>query len=180
MTPGPSGPSCVLLLGLLTACPVPSASVPELTEPGSEVEVSKASPPPNSREVGPVEGSHGRGCGYFGSMGTLEGATNALKNHAGSMQANYVEILSVSEPYSDGECSHNTFSIRGMAYRVPEAPSVASPTSVPAVATPTGSCDPPCSPGYRCKEGECIAVCNPSCSPGFTCNQRRICEPLPE
>lgn len=41
-----------------------------------------------------------------------------------------------------------------------------------------GTCDPPCSPGYACKEGQCAAVCNPPCGPGSRCNQQRSCEPI--
>jgi hypothetical protein len=44
----------------------------------------------------------------------------------------------------------------------------------------SSSCEPPCSPGYACKERVCIALCNPPCGPGFHCNQQRTCEPTQE
>jgi len=50
---------------------------------------------------------------------------------------------------------------------------VAKTSSVP----PAGECDPPCSPGYRCQSGQCIALCNPPCGEGMTCAQDRTCQP---
>lgn len=45
-----------------------------------------------------------------------------------------------------------------------------------AAPAPAASCDPPCSPGYKCSEGQCLALCNPPCGEGMRCNQQRICE----
>jgi hypothetical protein len=56
-----------------------------------------------------------------------------------------------------------------------EAP---KPSAEPAVsqAPASASCDPPCSPGYRCTDGQCLGVCNPPCGEGMRCNQQRTCE----
>lgn len=51
----------------------------------------------------------------------------------------------------------------------------ASAASSDAPAPPAG-CDPPCSPGYKCSENQCLALCNPPCGEGMRCNQQRMCE----
>lgn len=59
----------------------------------------------------------------------------------------------------------------------PKAPAESAgeaPKEVTAAAS--SSCDPPCSPGYRCEASQCIAVCNPPCGEGMRCNQQRMCE----
>lgn len=56
-------------------------------------------------------------------------------------------------------------------------PAGTPPTGPSPGPAPVGGCDPPCSPGYRCDVGQCLAVCNPPCSPGMRCNQQRVCEP---
>lgn len=53
------------------------------------------------------------------------------------------------------------------------APSAEAPREVAAT---TSTCEPPCSPGYRCEASQCVAVCNPPCGEGMRCNQQRMCE----
>jgi hypothetical protein len=59
---------------------------------------------------------------------------------------------------------------------LPPKPSV---EPVAAASSTSGSCDPPCSPGYRCTDGQCLALCNPPCGDGMRCNQQRMCEAAP-
>jgi hypothetical protein len=58
-------------------------------------------------------------------------------------------------------------------------PPKASSTPATAPTPAAGSCDPPCSPGYRCTDGQCLALCNPPCGDGMHCNQQRSCEAAP-
>jgi hypothetical protein len=57
----------------------------------------------------------------------------------------------------------------------------AAPATAQAKAPPTASasdsCDPPCSPGYRCQGSTCTALCNPACGAGMHCAQDRTCQP---
>ncbi len=45
----------------------------------------------------------------------------------------------------------------------------------PAAGVASGTCDPPCSPGYDCQGGVCRGLCNPSCAPGYFCADDRQC-----
>jgi len=42
-------------------------------------------------------------------------------------------------------------------------------------ASDRATCEPPCSPGYRCQDGECVALCNPACASGLVCGSDRVC-----
>ena len=42
---------------------------------------------------------------------------------------------------------------------------------------PVKECDPICSPGFVCEDGQCIPQCNPPCAAGELCNRKRMCEP---
>lgn len=53
-----------------------------------------------------------------------------------------------------------------------------SESEAEAPAVKASGCNPPCSPGYECKDSTCSAVCNPACSEGMRCNQQRSCEPV--
>lgn len=48
--------------------------------------------------------------------------------------------------------------------------------STPAVTA--HGCNPPCSPGYDCENGECMPLCNPPCGEGMQCGQDRVCTPV--
>ncbi len=43
---------------------------------------------------------------------------------------------------------------------------------------PSQTCDPPCSPGYKCAGTVCEPQCNPTCESGFTCARDRTCKPV--
>jgi hypothetical protein len=40
---------------------------------------------------------------------------------------------------------------------------------------PADSCEPPCSPGYVCEAGACLAQCNPPCAADEVCEGDRVC-----
>jgi hypothetical protein len=48
-----------------------------------------------------------------------------------------------------------------------------APAAPPPV--PAGSCEPLCSPGFRCDAGTCIPQCNPACADSETCGNDRTC-----
>lgn len=108
--------SVILLLGMLV---VSCARTPLVLSPNAnDVQVGKGDPPRNAKELGPVTGSNGSGCGLYGRRGTYEGAYIQLKNTAAALGANYVQIYRISEPHLSGNCFVNVFSISGMAYRI--------------------------------------------------------------
>jgi hypothetical protein len=152
-----------------------------LTKGGEHVVARKSDAPPGAKEIGPIEATHGNGCGGFGALGNFEGALAMLRNRAAEMGANYVTIMTMTEPYGDGQCRHNEFAIRGIAYRIQHQSATGVVVQPMAQAQPTtdpreaSECTPPCSPGYVCQTGTCRAVCNPACRPGYTCGQDRVC-----
>jgi hypothetical protein len=131
------------------------------------VRVGKAPPSSSARVLGPVEGNSGSGCAGFGTIGTYETAEADLRNRTAAMGGDYAQIQAVFPPHDTGApCPDNRMSIRGVAYK----------TSEPA-AGPAAPCDPPCSPGYTCNAGSCVALCNPPCGPGQVCRADRLCVP---
>jgi hypothetical protein len=153
----------------LSGCGV-AASVPPVSATAAKVNVVKSDPPAGAQLIGPVEGTHGSGCGMYGRKGTFEGALATLREEAARKGANYVTLVMVTEPHSENGCFDQEFRVRGMAYKTGTPPVV---QAGPAVASST--CDPPCSPGYSCSAGTCLAVCNPQCGPTQTCSQERVC-----
>ena len=94
------------------------ARKPIRLSPGANVvKVAKSDPTDNFTEVGPVSGFHGNGCGGFGRLGSYEGAVTDLKNKAHSMGADYVQIMTISEPHAAPGCFVNTYKISGTAYK---------------------------------------------------------------
>jgi hypothetical protein len=162
----------VFVMWVLSACGA-VADLPPTSPHAREVEVGKSDPPPGSVEIGPIEASHGDGCGTFATTGTLEGAMILLRNEAVRRGANYVTLLSTGQE----RCLELT--VRGIAYRIPDGglPSVARPTG--GASSDTAACDPPCSPGYRCVTQQCVALCNPACGAGQICRQDRTCSSAP-
>ena len=91
------------------------------TPQAQRVRVGTGDPPAASREIGPIEISHG---GCTPRRPTLRGryasAYAMLRNEAVRRGADYVKILTVTEPIDIGaECRLRAFSIRGIAYRLP-------------------------------------------------------------
>lgn len=164
-----------LLVMVVAAAGCAEAAPVSLTPAAQQVEARKSDPPPGAREIGPVEVTHGSGCGGFGEKGAYESALALLRNTAAEKNANYVQILSLTEPHTEGKCFDNRFVIRGMAFLVSGA-AVAS-NAPPAISA--DGCSPPCSPGYACEASQCTALCNPPCSPGYACANDRTCKPAP-
>jgi hypothetical protein len=78
--------------------------------------------------------------------------------------------------------SASTPKAREVAKTGGEPPKPSSEPAAPPVSASSpasSSCDPPCSPGYRCTDGQCLALCNPPCGEGMRCNQQRMCEAAP-
>jgi hypothetical protein len=160
------------LLGVLLSWGAAAPATPQ----GQTVDTGKAAPPLGARNLGPIDASHGSGCGIFAVRGSYEGALAQLRNRAGEIGGNYVQIESVTEPHDDAGCTTGSFAIRGVVFFVSHGPVQAEqPAEQPA--PPTGACDPPCSPGFACKGGACTPVCNPACEAGEVCTRRRTCEP---
>jgi hypothetical protein len=69
------------------------------------------------QDIGPISVADGEGCGGFGYQGTYDRAMTLLKNKAFRMGADYVQIFTVSEPYSANGCFVNLYKISGTAYK---------------------------------------------------------------
>jgi hypothetical protein len=104
------------LFVLLVACSTTPPQV-KLTPQAANVRTGKDDPPAELVEAGPVEATHGSGCGGFGKVGTYEGAYTLLRNKAASLGATYVRITTITEPHPEGDCYSDAFVIRGIAYR---------------------------------------------------------------
>jgi hypothetical protein len=91
----------------------------------------------------------------------------------GTRGANLVVIATVARRKEGAEAKE--------VAKTGEAPSAPAPLQakeeVPAA--PETSCDPPCSPGFKCSAGVCEPQCNPACEAGEVCSRRRVCEPAP-
>jgi hypothetical protein len=169
---------------LIAGCAAPRPPA-QLNKQGSTVRVGKARPSSNARELGPVEGESGNGCAGFGTIGTYESAEADLRNRTAAMGGDYAAIVTVLPPHDTGtQCPDNRMLIRGVAYKTSEAPAATIASALPAappppaLSTPPATvCDPPCSPGYTCDAGTCVALCNPPCGPGQVCRADRLCVP---
>ena len=179
-----------MLAALVVRCH-PPMPMPALSPQASAVGVDKAPAPPDARPLGDVLGEHGSGCGLSGQKGTYEGAEAVLRERTAAMGGDYARILSVEPPVHTMDCLANRWVIRAVAYRSSFAgvasPGLAGTVAWPALgrtaaappaatAPPSGpECNPPCSPGYACSAGACLALCNPTCPTGQICRQDRTC-----
>jgi hypothetical protein len=152
----------------LAACRAP---VPPLSPAAEGVEVGERDAPSGASNLGPVEATHGEGCGIHGTQGTYESAVAVLRNEAAARGGDYVHIVKAVEPHVEGGCYDNRFIVRGILFRTR-----AASLPIPAAAE---TCSPPCSGGYTCDHGGCRAVCEPPCGPTETCGQDRTCRPMP-
>lgn len=99
---------------LLAGC---ASTPPKLSQMGASVRVAKNDPPEAYVEVGSITGTSGSGCGLYGTRGTYDGAVVDLKNKAGGLRADYVQIFTLTEPHVRHACFDNTYTISGTAYR---------------------------------------------------------------
>ncbi len=117
------------LLLVTTGC----ATVPamQLTPGAGNVLVAKADPGDNYEIIGPVSGFDGKGCGGFGYRGSYERATTSLRNRTYSMGGDYAQLISLTEPHSEGKCFDNEYKIRATAYKKVRS----QPSPIPIVET---------------------------------------------
>lgn len=161
-----------MLCGLSLAACTPEPKAPKLSAGGRLVHVTKAAPPEGAREIGPIVAVDGTYC--YGDDGTYVHALTILRNRAAARGGNFVELMTITSPHPDTRfCDDNRFIIRGMLY---ELPGTAADDTAVAEPDPS-SCDPPCSPGFKCDEGACEPVCNPECAAGQVCRPDRTCGP---
>ena len=106
-------------LALLVMLTVGCATNPLILSPNArDIRTGKADPGGDAKELGPIIGTDGAGCGLYGYRGTYERAYIRLKNNAAAHGADYVQIYSISPPHLSGSCFVNVFSISGIAYKV--------------------------------------------------------------
>jgi len=139
------------------------------------VRVESFEPPAGARLAGPIQASDGEGCGIGGTPGSLANATAALKEAAARRGLGFVKLTHVTKPYSGRDCYHVDYVLEGLAYYLDSAP----PPAAPAALSTSVECSPPCSPGYMCSSGVCVAQCNPACSAEQLCRTDRVCVPAP-
>ena len=112
-----------LILLITTLALVSGCAAAQVTLiPGAErVVLHKGDAPRNAVEVGPVEVTHGYGCGAFGAKGTYTGAYQVLRNKAWRLGANFVRIDVITRPFMNTRqgCFDNRFILLGVAFRVP-------------------------------------------------------------
>jgi hypothetical protein len=112
-----------------------AAAKPPTTAAAEAIEVGKADPPSGSVRLKTLEVSHGGGCGGFGTVGNFDGASTLLRNEAAKIGADYVEIMTVTEPHMEKECRRNEYKIIAVAYRTKGTTS-AGPDSAKEAAPP--------------------------------------------
>jgi hypothetical protein len=105
--------SLALGLGCATAQPPPA-----LAEGAAQIRTGKGDPDPGMEEIGPIEVWDGKRCGHFGKQGSFKDVMIRLKNRAAQMQADYVQIFTITEPHPvNSTCFDDRFIIRGVAFR---------------------------------------------------------------
>jgi hypothetical protein len=82
-----------------------------VTEAGAKVEVGKGDPSPGMIELGAFEAIDPPACPSDGKSGTEAGAMVALRNRAGQLRADYVQIFRTDKD------ACNRVVIRAMAFR---------------------------------------------------------------
>lgn len=88
--------------------------------PGAElVQIGKGDVTSGYQYMGEVTGVNGQGCGLYGYRGTYAGAVINLRNQAYAMGANYVQIMSQTQPMPTYGCFVNEYIIEATAYRIP-------------------------------------------------------------
>lgn len=94
------------LLGCGTVSP---AEIEPLLTGAEQIKVGKSDPLDNYIEVGPISVKHGHGCGHFGDRGSYEGAITMLKNKAKEIDADYIQIMTITEPNLEGRWGPSKF-----------------------------------------------------------------------
>jgi hypothetical protein len=105
-----------LFSSLIVGCSMHPMKV-ELSDKGKNIVVKELKPDNSYKLISPLSVSDGSGCRDFGYLGTKEDAIKTLQNKASDMQADYVQITSVTKPHLDGGCYDNKYTIMGIAYK---------------------------------------------------------------
>jgi hypothetical protein len=130
----------MVVVAALLACGG-AAPKPQVAADSNEVEVGKGDPPAGFEQMQTLEVKHGSGCGLYGTKGNFDGAYAMLRNEGHKVGADYVQIMTVQEPYSDGACAHQEYRMTGVAYRRGKAASKQA-QSAPQEAAPARACVP--------------------------------------
>ena len=104
-------PLSPLFLVLFAAAACAHAPMSGVTEAGSRVEVGKGDPTGGMTELGAFESANPPVCAADRKAGTEAGAMVALRNRAGQLRADYVQIFRTATD------SCNRVVIRAMAYK---------------------------------------------------------------
>jgi len=112
----------VMLLGFLVGtmgCATPPHIPIVNLYPGADrIRIGRSDAPSNYEEVKPITVHDGYGCGTWnGYQGTYERAETMLRDEAVQVGGDYVQILTIAPPYSDGDCFHNQYVITGIIYK---------------------------------------------------------------
>ena len=94
-------------LPLLAMLTIGCAATPVVLTPNaSDVRTGKADPSENAKELGPVTGTNGAGCGLYGYRGTYERAYSQLKNSEHSVILTFLVIAVDSAQTPDRVCRY--------------------------------------------------------------------------
>jgi hypothetical protein len=159
----------MVVVAALLACGG-AAPKPQVAADSNKVEVGKGDPPSGFVQMQTLEVQHGSGCGLYGTKGNFDGAYALLRDEGHKIGADYVQIMTVQEPYSDGACAHQEYRMTGVAYRrgsgaakqAPPAPAQASAARA-CVPGATQACLGPgaCKGAQACREdGSGFAACD--------------------
>jgi hypothetical protein len=149
------------LVVALTAGCAETSQYADASQPAlASVTVTKAEP------VGCQERGVMQVCGGWGGY---ESAVEGFKERAPKRGANYVVLDAVAPaPF----CAN---SYGGRLFYCASPPRQEAMRTAPSQAGADNTCDPPCSPGFRCQRTVCTPLCNPSCGPGEECGSDRLC-----
>jgi len=101
---------CLAAVGFAACAHAPLSGV---TEEGARVEVGRGDPPKEMIELGAFEAIDPPACPTDGKPGSEDGAMVALRNRAGQLRADYVQIFRTDKDSCDRVV------IRAMAFRKP-------------------------------------------------------------
>jgi hypothetical protein len=104
-------PSCALLLCVLPFAACAHATPSGMSDEGARVEVGKGDPPSGMVELGAFEAADPLACEPDHKAGSEEAALAALRNQAGQLHADYVQIFRTDTD------SCNRVVIRAMAFK---------------------------------------------------------------
>jgi hypothetical protein len=108
----------VLVMGLALGAGCATVPPPTLAQGAEQVRTGKGDPDQGMEEIGPIEVWDGKRCGHMGKRGSFKHVMIRLKNKAAEMEADYVQIFTITEPHAvTSTCFDDRFVIRGVAFR---------------------------------------------------------------